>query len=188
MGKRFALALIHSPALNRKGEICTTAVVNADIHDLSRLGRTFGASRFYIVTPIEAQRKLVERIAHHWREGYGATFNPLRAEALALVSVMPDLETCIENMTRLFDCRPQVCVTSARHKERVISYRRMRAITKRTGSGPFLIVFGTGWGLGDDVINAADFQLEPLGGCDGYNHLSVRCAAAIILDRLWGAR
>ena len=51
---------------------------------------------------------------------------------------------------------------------------------------PVLLVFGTAWGLTDDFMDRADHILEPLGGPETYNHLSVRSAAAIIVDRLLG--
>ena len=53
---------------------------------------------------------------------------------------------------------------------------------------PVLLVFGTGWGLADEVIQAADVLLEPVRAREatGYNHLSVRAACAIMLDRLLG--
>ena len=53
---------------------------------------------------------------------------------------------------------------------------------------PFLLVFGTGWGLTEEMFDRADFALEPIKGAGDYNHLSVRAAAAIMLDRLLGER
>ena len=41
--------------------------------------------------------------------------------------------------------------------------------------------------LADSLLDAAEHQLEPLDAGTGYNHLSVRAAAAIYLDRLLGA-
>ena len=49
-------------------------------------------------------------------------------------------------------------------------------------------MLGTGWGLTDEIMSMADVTLEPILGPTDYNHLSVRSAAAIILDRLRGAR
>jgi hypothetical protein len=49
---------------------------------------------------------------------------------------------------------------------------------------PVLLVFGTAWGLTDDFMAQADHILEPLAGKGTYNHLSVRSAAAIVVDRL----
>jgi hypothetical protein len=49
-----------------------------------------------------------------------------------------------------------------------------------------LLLFGTAWGLVDQVFDKADYLLDPVEGYTNYNHLSVRSAAAIILDRLAG--
>ena len=64
----------------------------------------------------------------------------------------------------------------------------------RQDDRPVLIVFGTGWGLAPEVLAEADLRLaaivrDPEVGPpdDGYNHLSVRSAAAIALDRLLGS-
>jgi hypothetical protein len=51
---------------------------------------------------------------------------------------------------------------------------------------PHLLVFGTAWGLAEAFISEADYILEPITGSPDYNHLSVRTAAGIILDRLLG--
>jgi hypothetical protein len=53
---------------------------------------------------------------------------------------------------------------------------------------PIVLAFGTAWGLSPAFMAEADFVLEPLAGSGDYNHLSVRSAAAIILDRLLGRR
>lgn len=53
---------------------------------------------------------------------------------------------------------------------------------------PHLLVFGTGWGLTPEITERADVIPEPICGPTDYNHLSVRSAAAVILDRLRGAR
>jgi len=45
-------------------------------------------------------------------------------------------------------------------------------------------MFGTGFGLASEVLDKADYILDPITGVNGYNHLPVRSAVAIILDRL----
>ncbi len=50
----------------------------------------------------------------------------------------------------------------------------------------YLILFGTAWGIAKEVIEQADYILAPIQGNSNYNHLSVRSAAAIVLDRLLG--
>jgi hypothetical protein len=49
---------------------------------------------------------------------------------------------------------------------------------------PYLLIFGTGWGIAPEVVRNADYRLEPIRGTDDYNHLAVRSAVAIILDRI----
>ena len=52
----------------------------------------------------------------------------------------------------------------------------------------FLFLFGTGWGMTEEIFDAADLVLAPINGCGDYNHLSVRSAVSIYLDRLFGSR
>src|SRR5690606_16528271 len=47
-----------------------------------------------------------------------------------------------------------------------------------------LVLFGTGYGLAPAALALADVVLTPIHGASDYNHLSVRSAAAIALDRL----
>jgi hypothetical protein len=49
-----------------------------------------------------------------------------------------------------------------------------------------VLLFGTAWGLADEILEAADHRLAPINGKGAYNHLAVRSAVAIILDRLLG--
>ena len=50
---------------------------------------------------------------------------------------------------------------------------------------PCLLLFGTGWGLHSSIESVVNFKLAPILGAGlGYNHLSVRSAVAIYLDRL----
>ncbi len=53
---------------------------------------------------------------------------------------------------------------------------------------PVLIILGTGWGLTENIFSQSDYVLEAIEGASDYNHLSVRSAAAIILDRLLGSQ
>jgi hypothetical protein len=83
--------------------------------------------------------------------------------------------------------RPRLVMTSARPGfERATFAEIRRDLAERPD--PHLLVLGTGWGLAPEVTARADVFLEPIRGIADYNHLSVRSAAAIILDRLRGAR
>jgi hypothetical protein len=49
-----------------------------------------------------------------------------------------------------------------------------------------LLLFGTAWGLHSEVLESADYVLKAIEGKKRYNHLPVRAAAGIIIDRLIG--
>ena len=67
----------------------------------------------------------------------------------------------------------------------MVNYSQLRDIIK-VDNGPFLFLFGTGWGLTKEVLDSADYIVKPVGSYHQYNHLSVRSAVAIVLDRLFG--
>jgi hypothetical protein len=55
--------------------------------------------------------------------------------------------------------------------------------------GPVLVLLGTGWGLVDSLIPSVSRVFTPIEGVTAdWNHLSVRSAAAILLDRVFGRR
>ena len=159
-------------------------MTNLDIHDMARAVRTYGAKALYIVTPLEDQQRLVRSLIEHWTSGFGAEYNPKRCLAMETVRIQDSLEqTCID-IAQEAGYHPQTIVTSARRHANSIFVPRFQEVL---GTGtPCLLVFGTAWGLSPDSIAAADYILEPISGNSDYNHLSVRSAASIILDRLFG--
>jgi hypothetical protein len=176
------LALMHYPVINRNGEIITSAVTNLDLHDISRAAKTYGVRKFFVVTPLSDQKELVKKIVAHWTTGIGSRHNPDRREALNLISVKDSLDEVLAVVTDNGEGIPKTVVTCARPSARNISFGDLK---DKIGDGkPYLLLFGTAWGLSDDFINSADYILEPVKGINGYNHLSVRSAAAIILSRL----
>ena len=181
------LALLHHPVLDKNGQIVTTAVTNMDIHDIARSATTYGVRRFFVVTPVRALRALSEKILEHWETGYGSTYNLTRKEALGLVGIEVDLDGTLVTVERETGERPVLVVTSARPTADAVSYEALRARLDAPGP-PHLMVFGTGWGLSPAVMDRADLRLAPVLGPTPYNHLSVRAAAAVILDRLRGSR
>jgi tRNA (guanine37-N1)-methyltransferase len=81
--------------------------------------------------------------------------------------------------------QPLVISTTARQMNHQISLPEIAGKVSRTQ--PLLLLFGTGFGLTDDVHASADLILKPVQGLTEYNHLSVRSAVAIILDRITSA-
>ena len=181
------LALLHYPVLDKNGLVVTAAVTNMDIHDIARSARTYGVRAFYVATPVKALRTLAAKIIEHWQTGYGSTYNATRKDALSLVRLERDLDSVIVAVEQETGLRPRLVVTSAREGPNSTTFSALRAQLEHCRN-PLLLVLGTGWGLAPEVIDQADVQLEPVRGPSNYNHLSVRSAAAIILDRLRGAR
>jgi hypothetical protein len=178
------LALVHFPVYNKTGEIVVSSVTTLDVHDSSRISRTYGTGVLYIVTPLETQQKLVDRIISHWKTGHGATYNPTRKEALLKSQVNNSLEDVIADITERSGKKPRTIVTHAKELDRSVSYDTMRKELNKDEQ--YLLIFGTGWGLEKNIIEKADFLLNPIKGSEEYNHLPVRAAIAIILDRLLG--
>lgn len=178
------LGLVHHPALNKSGEVVTSSVTNMDVHDISRSCRTFGVASYSIITPLKAQQALIRRILDHWEEDRAGYYNPSRQRALSLVVLEDAIEDAMARITLEEGRRPLVAVTGARLREREEGLMERWKIDKT----PLLLLFGTGYGLPHSVTEKADFRLRPLVGAagDGYNHLSVRGAVAIYLDRLQG--
>jgi len=185
-------ALVHHPVLARSGETITTAVTNLDIHDIARSARSYGLAGYWVVTPIEAQRVLVERVLSHWRTGAGARRIPERSEALSLVHIVPRFEDAVAGVRDAHGGRaPRVLGTAATPKTDApeTSWGAERAaLADGSGDGaPRLLVFGTGHGLAAPVLAASHAILPPIQPRADYNHLSVRAAAAIVFDRLLSA-
>jgi|RhiMethySRZTD1v2_1073278.scaffolds.fasta_scaffold1348316_1 hypothetical protein len=181
------VALLHHPARSRDDQIVTTSITNMDIHDIARSSRTFGVRRFFVVHPIPGLRALAERVVEHWRSGYGSRYNPSRREAISLVEVEPDLDHVLAAIEQDAGRLPRLVGTSARARPGMISMDQL-AREIDIAQEPSLLVLGTGYGLADEMLDRCDVLLEPIRGNDEYNHLSVRAAAAIILDRLHRAR
>lgn len=179
------VVLIHHPVVNKRGETIASAVTNLDLHDIARAARTYGVTAFYVVTPLTDQARLVETIVAHWTSGGGGRYNPKRREALALIQVEPSLTQVLDHIGQREGQRPALIATSARRGAESIGFDGLRQMIQGS-SRPCLLAFGTAWGLSEALMETADYVLAPISGSGRYNHLSVRCAAAVILDRLTG--
>lgn len=179
------LGLVHHPIRNKMGEKVTTSVTNLDIHDIARSSRTFGVKKYFIVTPLKAQHDLVNKILGHWEEDKAAAYNPDRQDALAIAKVIDSVEDAMAEIEKIEGKKPLLAVTGANFQEFSGTSADLREKMKIDNT-PCFLVFGTGWGLHAQVLEKADFFLDPIFGIaeDGYNHLSVRSAVAIYLDRL----
>ncbi len=184
MGKKktgnLHLVLIHYPVLNKRGEIIASAITNLDIHDLARLSATYDVE-FSVVTPLKEQLSLVKKIKDYWSTGFGGKTNPHRKEALSRVRYFSRLEQVIFcNATN--KKKGKIVLTSAKNLCYNLKFSDARKLLHR-GEDLYLLL-GTAWGLAPEVERLCDYRLEPIIGIGAYNHLSVRTAAAIMVDRL----
>jgi len=182
--QRLYLFLMHYPVKNKRGEKVASAIASIDLHDLSRLARTYGIKGVFVVQPLEDQRKIAEELIDYWLSEKGREYNPLRSEALKLLKLFATLEDAIGKVRELEGEDPVLVATDASPKRDFISPEELRELLWEK---PVALVLGTAWGLTEEFINKCDLFLEPIWGrLDSYNHLSVRAAASILLDRILG--
>ncbi|MBX7138507.1 MAG: RNA methyltransferase [Oligoflexia bacterium] len=181
-----SVVLLHDKMVDKTGSPITSSVTLIDIHDLARSSSTYGARNVFISHPSATMRRLARTLQHHWEGEFGSSYNPNRKEALAIVEVVSDLDEAIQKIDLRTGKLPTLIATSARGGERRVSFKQTR---ERLRDGkPYLLMLGTGWGMSRELLDRADLILEPIQGPTQYNHLSVRSACAIMLDRLLAPR
>ena len=181
------VALLHDQMVDKTGRMVTTSVTLIDVHDIARSSRTFGVSGLFVAHPSQTIRALVRTVKEHWDGDFGSSYNPNRQDALGRLSIVSDLDEAIMHIEQRSGALPKLIATSARDGEDRIGYEPMREIIESSDT-PFLLMFGTGWGMSDALMSRADYVLKPINGPTEYNHLSVRAACAIILSKLAGVR
>lgn len=204
------VVLLHSPMLNKSGDEVCTAVTNLDLHDIARSCRTYGVQKYFVVNPEPEQERLVARILGHWHENVSKVYHPARAEALSGIQFSKTFQEVLETVSNEnAGQKPFVVMPDARDlrnrfpgqipsgwQNPVWTYEDLRerlindtlydaAVSARP---PLVIVFGTGWGIAPSFFSCVDQPLAPLQSNKPYNHLSVRGAAAIVLDRIFGKK
>ena len=182
--REWGVMLVHYPILDRSGATVASSITNLDLHDIARSAYTYGASAYHVVHPVQAQLDLAGKIRGHWVGGSGAKRIPDREPPLSLIR----LHRSIEDAVAEYPNGVELWSTSAQKLESSISHAAARAKTLESGP-PILIVLGTGWGLSASVHERAEHCLDPLLSPreDGFNHLSVRAAASIFFERLFGS-
>jgi hypothetical protein len=185
MSSNLAVALLHYPVYNKHHQVVTTAFTNLDIHDIARTARTFGLSRYYLISPSEEQQQLIGRITSHWESGWGSEYNPDRREALSIVKTVRSLQDAVSDLQQIRKLPVNLIATGAAKRMDSVSFETLRNRIQHDEQH-HLLLLGTGWGLADEIFAQANSILEPIHGIGTYNHLPVRSALAIMLDRLLG--
>lgn len=179
------VALIHYPVYKKDRQVITTSITPLDLHDIGRSCATYGVKRYYVVNPMPTMQYLAKRIAAFWLSDYGEQYNKTRTDAISIMQIVDHLENAIDAIEAECGARPRLVATTARRRDEAITMAEFAA-DLRDHDQPYLLLFGTGYGLIDSFLDRCDIILEPIEGPTNYNHLSVRSAAAIILDRLLG--
>jgi hypothetical protein len=176
------VVLIHFPVKNKKGTIIGSALTTIDLHDIARACMTFGVKAFYAIIPYEDQIILARQVIAHWCEGVGSKLNPHRKTALELIRLSRTFEEAITEIKKE-RMEPVVTIgTSAKFNPKSINMETLRH--KLESSVSHALVFGTAWGLADELLDKCDYILDPIRGNTDYNHLSVRSAVSVYLDRI----
>lgn len=182
---QFYVALLHDGMVDKEGNPVTTSLTLIDMHDISRSCKTFDVKGFFICHPSPYMRKLAHNLFEHWDSGFGSTYNANRKDALSVLKVSETLDEAITNIEAIHNEPPVIIATSAKNDCGRVSFRELKFELSQTNR-PYLLLLGTGWGMGPELMNKAHMILSPIEGPSDFNHLSVRSALAIMLDRLFG--
>ncbi|MFO8032835.1 MAG: tRNA (guanosine(37)-N1)-methyltransferase TrmD [Desulfohalobiaceae bacterium] len=183
LGRGLYLALVHYPVLNKDGQVTAVSLTNLDIHDIARVCCTYAVGGYFLVTPLQDQQELAERLLAHWIQGSGGRRNPDRLQAMQKVAVTESVQQAKERVQNSTGQEPLLLGSSAKPVHSSISYSRIK---KELRQRPVLLLLGTGHGLARELLQDCEALLPPIRFLQDYNHLSVRSAASIIVDRVLG--
>jgi len=179
------IALLHYPMYNKRMDVVTTSVTNLDLHDIARVARTYNVDGFYVVHPAANQQKLIKEILSYWQEGYGGAYNADRKEAFTILRLAENLSEVLQGIGAETGQQVITVATDARIYPNTVSYYHLKEKIFAEDK-VYLLLFGTGWGMQKEMMMQSDYILEPIAVDSDYNHLSVRSAVSIIIDRLLG--
>jgi tRNA (guanine37-N1)-methyltransferase len=178
---------MHADIVTAGGSDGTTSVTSIDIHDIARSCATYGVKKFFLVTPLLDQQAIIKEFTKFWLSERGANYNKSRFEAISILQVCSSFDEVLERIEAIEGTLPIKISTSAKKAQKdetVICYNDQEVVW--TQNKPVLIILGSGQGLSQKILDASEYLLTPVCGMTDYNHLSVRSAAAIIIDRWLG--
>lgn len=179
--------LMHSQVVLVGDTEGTSSVTSLDIHDIARSARTYGIKKYFIVTPLADQQRIVKKLLHFWHTDIGIDYNAQRHDALKSVCLVESFDEALAQIKNDEEKNPLCIATSARQVGgmRGLTYYDQEKVWSQ--ERPVVLIFGTARGLAPSLLNRCDYLLGPLEGFSDFNHLSVRSAAAIIFDRWLGS-
>lgn len=180
------VALMHTQVKLKDGTVGTTSITSIDLHDTARSCATYGIKNFFMVTPLVDQQAIIATFLDFWRSDFGKNYNQSRYHAVNKVQPALNFDEVINAITTAEGKAPLIIATSAKEYAHIskIDFSQQGKVWQH--DRPVLLIFGTGQGLDDALIEKCDYLLVPVSGMTTYNHLSVRSAIAIVLDRWLG--
>ncbi|MCF7799487.1 hypothetical protein K9L05_02740 [Candidatus Babeliales bacterium] len=181
------VALMHNNILVEEDKEGHSSITSLDIHDIARSASTYGIKNYFVVSELEDQQKILSTFLGFWGGQEGKEYNKNRSQAVDIIIPTINLDQVIFHIEKESNIKPIIIATSAKiskFENKLIDYYSQGMIFEK--KRPVLFLFGTGKGLSDNILDRCDYILLPINGMTDYNHLSVRSAAAIILDRWLG--
>ncbi len=182
------VALMHTQIKLKDGSIGNTSITSIDLHDTARSCATYGVKNFFMVSPLADQQAIIATLLDFWHSDIGKQYNSSRFHAVNKVKPMYTFDDVIVDITQQEGKVPVIVATSAKEHAHIqkIDYTQQGVVWQH--NRPVLFLFGTGQGLADSLVDRCDFLLAPIRGLTEFNHLSVRSAMAVILDRWLGLK
>lgn len=178
------IGLVHYPVYNKAGDIITSGITNLDVHDISRSGLSYDVKNFFLIHPNDRQKEIFDHILGFWKSEMAAFYNQHRVDALSVIRFAKTIDDAVNLIKNQEGNEPVIITTTAQLREGQLSFKKIKKLIETTEK-PVFILFGTGNGLHEDIHVNADYVLTPIQARSKYNHLSVRSAVAIVLDRLF---
>ena len=184
------VALMHTQIMIQGGRVGNSSITSLDIHDIARSSATYGIKNYFVVTKLKDQQNILKTFMEFWLSNDGKEYNLSRFEAVKRIIPAINFEDVVAKIKEQEGVDPIVITTSAKpfslegDGPKIIDYSCQGEVFEK--ERPVLFVFGTGQGLANEILEKSDYLLLPVNGMTEYNHLSVRSAVAIILDRWLG--
>ncbi len=185
------VVLMHDQVIVDDERIGASSVTSLDIHDIARSACTYGLKKYFIVSPLPDQQKIVNKLLNFWLDSVGINYNFSRHQAMKNVILCSSIEEVIARIEEFEDNNTPILIATtakiknlADNRSNVINYYDQETVW--ANKKPVLFVLGTARGLSNGILDRCDYLLEPVRGFSDYNHLSVRSAAAVIFDRWFG--
>lgn len=187
IGRNLSFCLCHYPVRLEQGRTGSSSLTNLDIHDISRISRSYGMGPFYVLLELREQRDILDNILAHWRRAANPEVHADRKRALDQVCAVRNFTELEEKARAYYGIKPTFILSSANWLEskesgHMLGPEDVREICKNY---PVIILLGTARGLSLKSLTINYKLLRPLRFLDE-NHLSVRAAAAIMADRILG--